>query len=85
MKTKFDIEIHAATIDSETFAPIPATEQRERFGMVLFGKKQVRRNFRRGGIEVKTTTISRDYNIDFFSYAKLAELIDAGKPVEIQK
>lgn len=78
------IEINAATIDT-TFATIPASEQRERFGLVLFGKKQVRRNIQRGGIEVKTTTISRDYNIDFFSYAKLAELVNAGQPVTIQR
>lgn len=83
--THFDIEIHAATIAAETFAPLSAAEQRDRFGLVLFGKKNIRRNIARGGIEVRTTTISRDYNVDFFSYAKLAELVNAGRAVRIQK
>lgn len=55
------------------------------FGAYIFGKKSIRHNAKRGGIDVFTTTISRDYNVDFFSYAKIAEIINSGRKVEIQK
>jgi len=83
--TALDIEINVATMDTQYFTAMSAADQRECFGCVLFGKKRIRRNHRRGGIEVKTATISRDYTIDFFSYQTLATLIHAGRVVEIQK
>lgn len=63
---------------TETFKPMSAAEQREAFGAVVFGRKAIRWNARTRSIQTRVTTISRDYDVQSYTLAEVAELVNKG-------
>lgn len=78
----------AASIRYTTFTARPsfekmtAAEQRSLFGKAIFGRKDVRWNARQKTIETRVTTISRDYDVQDYTLAEVADLINAGRYAE---
>lgn len=62
-----------------TFRTWSASEQREMFGAAVFGRRQIRWDARRQVIETKVSTISRDWDIQSYTLAEVAALVNGGK------
>jgi hypothetical protein len=68
-----------------TFKALSANEQRVIFGAVPFGRMPVKHDARRGGVHVQWRTISRDWCYQFFTYQQIADAINRGERVRVQR
>ena len=67
---------------SKKFEKMPAHIQREMFGKAVFGRKSIRWDDKAQKIETYVTTISRDYDIQRYTLAEVANLVNSGKYAE---
>jgi hypothetical protein len=68
-----------------TFKALTADEQRSLWGAAPFGRMPVKHDARRGGVEVRWQTLSRDYCYQFFTYQQIADAINRGERVRVQR
>jgi hypothetical protein len=84
--TKVAAEIRCTFFATRTsFQALTADEQRTIFGAVPFGRMPVKHDARRGGVEVRWQTLSRDYCYQFFTYQQIADAINRGERVRVQR
>lgn len=71
---------------NDEFDALSADRQRQLFGAAVFGRRKVRRSRTRDGFEVyRVVAYGQDYNISFWSYREIAELLNRGETVVAKK
>lgn len=64
------------------FAKLSAAEQRSLWNAAPFGRREVRHAPERGGFQVRTTVgYGSDYNVQDWTYAEVARLLNRGATV----
>jgi hypothetical protein len=65
---------------------VAVAEQRRIFGGAVFGKREWKHDYQRGGFWVyRRVDYGRDYHHAFFTYAEIAKLLNKGETVKGQK